>query len=189
MTSARRSCSRLILLAAMLHALAVPCVAAPAVPEVSVQRHGRAVVIDVTMTVAVPPAVAWEVLTDFDHMAAFLPNLEQSESQLQDANTYLLKQKGRSRHGLFSFEYDSLRRVELFPFTRIEAHNIAGNIRKMASTTTLAAVAEGVALHYHAEGEVDFWLPPFFGPAAMRADAEAGFRALAAEMDRRHGKP
>ena len=47
--------------------------------KVKVQKNGDTVIIDLTTVVAATPQEVWDVLTDFDHMTQFLPNLEMSK--------------------------------------------------------------------------------------------------------------
>ena len=47
--------------------------------DVRVERHGNAFSIDTVMLAPVPPAVAWDVLTDFEHMPRYQSQLKSSE--------------------------------------------------------------------------------------------------------------
>lgn len=70
--------------------------------------------------------------------------------------------------------------------TRIDSLTISGTVSKMHSRNDLTPTANGVHLQYHAELEIDFFLPPIIGPSAMKNDAKARFAAFAAEMLKRH---
>src|SRR5437868_3453940 len=73
----------------------------PLVPDadVKVQRSGGSFTVDTIMFTPVPPALAWAVLTDFEHMGGFVPNL--TSSQVLERSDALLKvaQKGVARFG------------------------------------------------------------------------------------------
>ena len=47
--------------------------------DIRVQRHGNAFSIDAVMHAPVPPATAWEVLTDFEHMPRYQSSLKSSQ--------------------------------------------------------------------------------------------------------------
>lgn len=160
--------------------------AAPPEPTATLKIDGSHMTIEVTMDVPVPLAVAWGVLTDFDNMPKILPNLKTSTSIREAENVVLLKQSGTAHYGPFSSDFESVRRLTLHPMTRIDSQTISGTVSKMHSRNELTATAGGVRVHYLAELEVDFFLPPILGPSAMRNDAKSRFAAFAAEMLKRH---
>src|SRR3569623_2138644 len=45
-------------------------------PDIQVQRHAGKELEDVSLFVNATPQQAWEVLTDYDHLADFFPNLQ-----------------------------------------------------------------------------------------------------------------
>lgn len=176
-----------------LMALFVPVQAAmsadgpPAVADsdVSVQHSGGSFTVDVTMFTPVPPALAWTVLTDFDHMSSFVPNL--SSSHVLERSDALLKvaQKGVARYGFFSANFESVREIKLSPQREIRAHNVSGNVKSMDSVMQLQAEGSGTRLHYHAEVMPGFWFPPLIGPSLVRHETAEQFSAMLQEMLRR----
>lgn len=135
--------------------------------QVTVHKDGNRVTIEANMTVPVPPAIAWAVLTDFAHMARFLPNLSTSDAVSEGPNVLRVTQKGAATWGPFTFDFESVRRIVLQPMSRIEATALSGKIPKMTSVSELRPGEGGVHIHYRADAEIDFWLPPLPGPAAM----------------------
>lgn len=159
----------------------------PAVPDnaVSVQHSGASFTVDVTLFTPVPPALAWAVLTDFDHMASFVPNL--SSSQVLERSDTLLKveQKGVARYGFFSANLESVREIRLSPQHEIRAHNVSGNVKSLDSVMQLHADGSGTRLHYHAVAVPGFWFPPLIGPSLVRHETAEQFSAMLREMLRR----
>lgn len=153
--------------------------------EVHVQRSGESFTVDTTLFTPVPPALAWAVLTDFDHMGSFVPNL--TSSQVLERSDALLKvaQKGVARYGIFSTRFESIREVSLSPQREIRAHNIGGNVKSMDSVMQLQAEGSGTRLHYHAEVIPGFWFPPLIGPSLVRHETAEQFSAMLQEMMRR----
>ena len=86
-----------------------------------------------SLRVAVTPAVALEVLTDFEHMTAFMPNLTSSRLVSRSANVYRVMQHGKADFGPFSFPFESERRIELMPDGRILAQALSGSTKSMRS--------------------------------------------------------
>lgn len=153
--------------------------------EVRVQRSGGSFTVDTTLFTPVPPALAWAVLTDFEHMGSFVPNL--SSSQVLERSDAMLKvaQKGVARYGVFSANFESIREISLSPQREIRAHNVGGNVKRMESVMQLQAEGTGTRLHYHAEVMPGFWFPPFIGPALVRHETAEQFSAMLQEMLRR----
>ncbi|MBL8472078.1 MAG: SRPBCC family protein [Rhodocyclaceae bacterium] len=157
---------------------------APAVVA-KVEHNGSLVVVDVTMHVRLPLPVVWEVLTDFEHMTQFIPNLERSEVTRREDRSLTVKQRGHADYAGFSFGYESEREVLLEPQARINSRTLSGNLAGARSQSQLTVLPGEVLVTYHAESEPKVWLPPVIGPAAIRSQTELQFRAMLAEMERR----
>jgi Polyketide cyclase / dehydrase and lipid transport len=93
---------------------------------------------DVVMFAPVPANVAWDVLTDFDHMARWVPNVRESKVTATEANTVTVEQHGVAKFGLASFPYTSVRQMQLNPQTTVRATQIKGSMRELMSLMTLA---------------------------------------------------
>ncbi|MBI3371924.1 MAG: SRPBCC family protein [Betaproteobacteria bacterium] len=153
--------------------------------EVTVHKDDNRVTVEANMTVPVPATIAWAVLTDFAHMARYIPSLSSSEAVSEGPNVLRVTQKGAATWGPFTFDFESVRRVVLHPMSRIETTAQSGKISKMTSVSELRAVEGGVHIHYRADAEIDFWLPPLLGTAAMRHEVREQFAAMIEEMRRR----
>lgn len=157
---------------------------APAVPDdaVRVERAGPGFSVDLVMHAPVAPSLAWAVLTDFAHMADFVPNLTRSEILESRDNLIKVGQKGTARYGFFSTDFESVRDIRLTPPNEIRAHGIGGNIKRLESVMQLEAEPGGTRLHYHAEVVPGFWFPPMIGPALVRHETAEQFSAIIREM-------
>jgi carbon monoxide dehydrogenase subunit G len=153
--------------------------------DVRVERIGDSFTVDLRMYAPVPPSLAWSVLTDFERMAEFVPNLSLSQILERGENTVRVRQKGTARYGPFSSDFESTREIRLIPKREIQAHGVGGNIKRMESLMRLEAEGEGTRLEYHAEVQPDFWLPPLFGPSFVRHETAEQFSAMIREMLRR----
>jgi hypothetical protein len=81
----------------------------------SVRRVEGEYLVEGSLTVAVPPLVAWEVLTDYDDMSRFVVDMLESRV-LEDAGGRLrVLQRGVTRLGPLSFDYEVEREVTLDP--------------------------------------------------------------------------
>ena len=154
--------------------------------DVRVQRQGSALSIDAVMHAPVPPATAWEVLTDFEHMARFQSGLQSSEVLERSPQRLLVRQKGVARFGPFSSPFESVREMQLAPERNIRAQQISGStLKQMASLMTLEPEDGGTRLTYHANMEPESSLPPLVGPAMVQHQTAAQFSAMVCEMVRR----
>lgn len=161
---------------------------APAVAETAVHVERTAnggFAVDLLMLARVPPSMAWAVLTDFEHMARFVPNLTRSQVLSSQGNLLQVSQKGVARYGPFSTEFESIRDIELIPKREIRAHGRSGNVRQMESLMQLEATDDGTRLRYHAEVLPGFWFPPWVGTALVRHETAEQFSAVINEMQRR----
>jgi hypothetical protein len=152
---------------------------------VSVGSKGEAFVIDATVDVPVAPRMAWEVMTDFDHMPAFLGNLKSSQVMSRTGNTWIVDQQGVARYGLLSFAFASEREMRLEPVTRILARQVTGTAKSMESEAKIIPVNAGVQIRYHAETVIESTLARLFGASFLRHEVEEQFLGMGREMLRR----
>ncbi len=150
--------------------------------DIQVERSGDHFIVDLTMHAPVPPARAWAVLTDFEHMASFVPNLTSSQITERGENKLKITQTGVARYGVFSSKYESVREIYLSPPNEIRAHGVGGNVSHLESVMRLEADGTGTKLTYHAEAAPDFWFPPVIGPALVRHETAEQFNAMLREM-------
>ncbi len=183
---------RLLVLLALL---CLRCIdPALAAPVTALSEEEVAVIFDQGMytgrfsfLVPVAPRVAWDVLTDFEHMAEFVPNLESCRVLSRDASTVTFIQKGRIRFGVLSFAFESERRVDLRPHEGLLlARALSGTARHMASEMRLSAEGTGTRLDYRVEMIPGRWIPSSLGISGMRHEVAEQFSAIATEMVRRN---
>lgn len=154
--------------------------------DVRVERAGDHFTVDMVAHAPVDIGRAWVVLTAFERMAEFVPNLRLSEVVGRDEGVIRVRQAGRARYGPFSAQFDFMREFTLRPQREIRAHSVGGNVRRMDSVMILDEEGGGTRLHYHAEVEPAFWLPPLVGPAFVRHETAEQFSAMIREMLRAH---
>lgn len=160
------------------------------VDEVAVDYREGQYFGNLAFRVAVTPAVALAVLTDFDHMASFVPNLSGSRILARVGNVYRVEQQGKADFGPFTFRFTSERRIEVFPDGRIVARGLSGSTRYMRSELRLQPAGEpGVRIDYRIEMIPEDWIPSGIGSNFLRHELAEQFNALAHEMLRRQQLP
>ena len=162
----------------------------PAEVEIAATRDGEQMTLTATIYAPVTPQVAWAVLTDFDRMAGWVPNLQESRVVSRPGERPLrLAQKGVKHVGLLTFAFESVREVELAPIQTMKVKGVSGNMRKLESTMRLTPQGEGTRIEYHLELIPNYWVPPLIGPALIRRESRLQFEAIIDEMVRRAAKP
>jgi len=185
-----RGCSGLIVFMA---AIACATLAGPAVAAatgkavVDVQRDGETFRVDATLFAPVPLDVAWDVLTDFDGMARFVPNIAMSRVVSRDGNRVTIEQRGLARFGPLAFGFTSERLIELAPRSEIRSIQTRGNMRRLESMTRFGTEEGGTTLVYRVEVEPGALYPAALTERFLRDEIGEQFEAIVREMVRRHG--
>jgi|FrelakmetLWP11LW_1041352.scaffolds.fasta_scaffold17419_1 hypothetical protein len=154
--------------------------------DIDLRQAGRTFVVDATFSAPVPPSVAWDVLTDFEHMDAFVPNLAESRIVARDGNVLNILQYGVARFGPFAVRFESERRVTLAPFATIRSTQLRGTMDKLDSTTTFASEGTGTRLTYHVEAIPGALFPDVIARRFLSHEIAEQFDAIVREMVRRH---
>lgn len=160
-------------------------IAAESLVAATIGQSGEAFLVDVVADIPVPASMAWEVMTDFDHMAAFLGNLGSSRIVRRDGPRLVVHQTGTAHIGLFSYAFESEREIHLEPPKRIHSRNLSGSVKHMESEAVIEAAPHGTHVRYHAEVVPDSVLARMFGASVIRQEIEAQFREMITEMIRR----
>lgn len=181
----------LLCMAWLAAAVPLPACAAPAQPQVpkpvvEVAREGDVFTLHIVMPVAADAATAWSVLTDYDHLKDFIPDMRASRAVRAAGRPLRLEQDGCGRVLFFTHCISVVFELEEAPPARLAFRTVAGDMKHMQGTWTLRTVAAGIELAYDAEMEPDFWVPPLIGGVLVRRNVMAGINGMAAEMARRY---
>ena len=128
---------------------------------------------------------AWAVITDYDHAAAFISDLEYSRIESYVDNTLYVHQKGRARVGPFSFPMESVSKILLTPFGRMETRLIRGTMKSSEGTTLITVDDAGTRITNHTESIPNIWIPPIVGRFFIAHEIRAKFGELRVEILRR----
>jgi carbon monoxide dehydrogenase subunit G len=172
-------------------ALAASLVAAGAfaqspVKTFDVVQNDNGYVANVVMFAAVPQAVAWGVLTDFDNMQGWVPNVKSSRITGREGdNTLTVEQKGTAKFGLLSFPYTSVRRMQLEPQRTIQSTQVTGSMKRLVSLMKLSADGAGTRLDYRLELEPSGIAASVMSKEFLQHELTEQFTAIVSEMVRR----
>ena len=167
--------------------LALVAASARAEPiEVAVHTQGERVIVDVTAHVAARREVAWDVLTDYDHMADFVSNLKASVVLSRNDNRLQVEQSGEAKRGFLRFAFSTVRSVELIADREIRSHLVRGDFKSYEFTTGLVGDASGpTTIVHHGEYVPTRWVPPVIGPTLIETETRKQYAELIAEMLKR----
>jgi hypothetical protein len=149
-------------------------------------RNGGLITVRASAALKANPRVAWEVLTDYDHLAEFIPDMYSSRVLRRDADGVVIEQKGEFGFLLFRQPVEVTMVVSEQPPRRIVARAIAGNVKDMEGRYELLPLETGLKLSYFGRFSPDFTLPPLIGMPIIRRSLERRFRAMVEEIERRH---
>lgn len=172
------------LLLALL-ALAVKPARAAVETRIDVFRNGEIYVVEAVLVVPVSPHEAWDVLTDFDAMARFVPNLESSRITGRSGDRLQVEQRGVARWGPLSQSFTMIREIELQPIDEVRSKSTGGSLRQVSSVTRFAATAGGTEVRHHVEFSMDSWMPAFLAQPFLQHEVREQFDAVVGEMLRR----
>lgn len=157
---------------------------------VRAEKNGETIIIDAEMNVRAPVAAVWDVLTDYDHMAQFVANVNASKITDRNGNTLTVAQKSSTAFGLLKFSFDNVREVELVPNREIRSKLISGDMKDSAFTTRLVSDGGGITrVLNHGVFIPTMWVPPVIGTAFLESETRRQFAELRSEIMRRAMAP
>ena len=167
-------------------AMVSPIAGACADVAVEVKLESEAFQIEASAELQADVPTAWEVLTDYDHLAEFIPDMRVSRVVSRRGSHAEVEQKGEARFLFIGYPIDVRLAVVEYPHERIVSRAVAGNFREMRGEYRLEAKAGRLLLRYTGRMVPDFEVPPLLGTLVLRYHVEETFGALAGEIERRH---
>jgi carbon monoxide dehydrogenase subunit G len=186
----RRACAPFLLLLLLLLLLAAPLrgALAASVDRINVETAGQGELITVTASadMQVDPRTVWAVISDYDHLAEFIPDMRSSRVIRRDGDQVLVEQTGEFGFLFFRQPVEVRLAVSELPQRRIVAHAVGGNLQSMEGRYVVESLAnDQVRLSYSGRLVPGFQVPPFVSRIAVRSTMDRQFRALVQEILRR----
>ena len=153
--------------------------------DVRASKEGDVIVVDVDLAVRASRDEVWNVLTDYDHMAEFVANLESSAVISRTDNALDVIQKGKARYGLLSFPFESVRHVVLTPSREIHSKIVSGDMAGSEITTRVASDGAMTQVSVRSQFVPTIWIPPIIGPQAIASETRKQWFTLREEVLRR----
>lgn len=180
-----RQGSRRVFVALLVLAGNATMAAESPIRKLDVAFEGDVYIVNAVFVAPAPPTVAWDVLTDFDKLQGWVPNVAESKVLKRDDASVTVEQRGVAKYGAASFPYVTERRIELKPPANLKTAQIKGSMRRVESTIKLEPEGKSTLIIYHLE-----IVPSVLAGAVMSkkfVEHEVGeqFTAIVGEMTRR----
>jgi len=153
--------------------------------SIEVGRDGDFITVVASAELKADSRIAWEVLSNYDDLARFIPDMRSSRVLKRDADGLVVEQKGELGFLFFRRAIEVTMAVSEEPQRRIVARAISGNMKDMEASYELLPSGKGLRLAYYGRFVPDFFLPPLIGMPIVRRSLERRFRAMAEEIERR----
>lgn len=153
--------------------------------SIDVTYDGETYVLNAVMFASVAQTVAWDVLTDFDHQAKWVPNVTESKVLKREDDSITIEQRGTARYGAVSFPYTTERKIEMKPLVTIHSVQIEGSLRRVESMMMLEPEGKGTRLNYHLEVVPSGLATVLLSKRFIEHQVSEQFTAIIEEMVRR----
>lgn len=175
---------RLAFCAVLAGWMAAPAAADPGL-RVSADSSFGVITINAELLVPADARTAWAVLTDYDNLARFVPEMKSSRVTSAPGQPKRVEQIGKS--GMLSFftpEYIVFQ-IEETPFERIRFNKVAGDVKSMRGEWLIVGDGNPVKVFYRARIVPSVPLPPLLGATMIEMDVEDKLAAIRREIARR----
>ncbi len=165
-----------------------PVVAAQAdEQEIAVHVRKEHTSYEISFEFTVPATIeqTWNVLSDFEHMAQILSNMDSSRIVSRDGNRITVAQTSHGKIGLIHVSVDGLREIVLTPPTEIRSHLIKGDLRESDFTTKLHSEGAATRVTVHGKLVVAPWVGVALGADRVAAQTRQQYQELRDEVLRR----
>lgn len=163
-----------------------PGMALAQAPQVETARRGELITVSASVDLPVDVQTAWSVISDYDHLADFIPDMQSSRVIEREGDRLLVEQKGMFGFLFFQQPVEARLAVTEMPQRSIVARSVAGNFKEMEGRYVLEPLPGGeVRLSYAGRLVPAFTVPPVVGTAVVRNMLTRQFSAMAAEILRR----
>lgn len=177
------------LLLCMMFASALPALAQLPALEVNVKRAdlGERQVFEVTANGAVraSQAAVWKILTDYERMPEFVPDMRSSRVISRSGNSAIVEQYGVARFLFLKRDIYLVVQVTEQPISVIDISLITGDMQHYSCRWELTPIAAtgGTRISYSGTLAPKFYVPGMLGASLVRSDIARMMTAVLARLD------
>lgn len=143
--------------------------------------------VDATAMVAAPLTRVWRVLTGYERMSEFVPDLESCKVLSRNGNEVIIEQFGVARFLFMSKAIHLIVRATEQPMSSIDISLISGDMKHYESRWELIPVPEtgGTKIVYSGKLAPNFYVPGVLGSNMIRNNIQHMMAAVVARIERR----
>jgi ribosome-associated toxin RatA of RatAB toxin-antitoxin module len=181
---------RITSIALMLLAFCSHAYSAEAI-SVETTRHGDAVQISVHATVKAPLATIWNTLTDYDHLAEFIPGMNKSRLIERQGKVSTVEQSGYARLWFFKFPIDVTVEATEQSSSSMTVRLLKGNLKQLEGRYDVERIGDTDTYNVRWSGiiEPSSNIPTAIAAALMRRNISEQFLGMMTEIERRAALP
>jgi hypothetical protein len=157
---------------------------------VDAERQGNALAISAHATIRAPLPLIWRTLTDYDHLAEFIPGMKRSHVLERHGSTAIVEQIGEASILIFRYSIAVIvESDEHYPAT-IGVRVLTGNLKQLAGAyriETVSGAPDEFVLRWRGIIEPDIPLPLFITAPGLKDAVEDQFLGMIREIERRRG--
>jgi carbon monoxide dehydrogenase subunit G len=169
---------------------AAPGIASPGGDQdiaVQVRKERSAFEITFEFTVAATLEQTWNVLSDYEHMAQIVSNIDSSRIVSRDGDRITVAQTSHGKVGPVHVSVDGVREIVLTPFNEIRSHLVKGDLKASDFTTNLRAEGPVTRVTGHGKIVASAWVAWALGAETVAAQTRRQYQELRDEILRRKG--
>lgn len=153
--------------------------------EVSAHLDGEALIVEARADLAATAGQAWDVLTDYDRLSDFIPDLLVSRVVARHGQRVVVEQKGRVAFLFFRYDVNMRMEIDEHPPIEIVARALDGSFQEMTGRYLIEPSDRGLKLRYSGRFIPSFGVPRALGIAALKRAVEKQFGAMVNEIERK----
>jgi len=175
----------------LLWALMLGAVAASAAPpptEISVVATAQDAAVQVTARALLhaPIELIWQTLTDYDHLARFIPGIASSRVVSRQGAQLTIEQVGTARLWFLTYPISVTVTALEHPYEGIDVHLLQGNLRQLDGGYRIEPRPDGTTeLTWSGSIAPDAPLPGFMRTPLLRRTISEQFTGMVREIERR----
>lgn len=153
--------------------------------EVSTHLDGEALIVEARADLDATAGQAWDVLTDYDRLSEFIPDLVVSRVVERQGQRVVVEQRGRVAFLFFRHDVNLRMEIDEHPPIEIVARALEGSFQEMTGRYRIEPAQSGLRLQYSGRFVPSFGMPRALGMAALKRAVEKQFGAMVNEIERR----
>ena len=178
---------------ATLLILSMPAMASEPAPEVAVRRieaAGEQVFeVEASGSVKAAPALVWKVLTDYEAMPEFVPDLKKNKVVSRTGNRAIIEQAGVARFLFLSRPIHLVVQAAEEPQSAIDITLVTGDMKVYACRWELTALPDGgTRVTYSGKMVPKFYVPGMLGSNIIKRDIERMMKAVLERLEEQQGQ-